>query len=106
MQSLYGFEANQAIQSMFQQPNLLIDQQSSTNLYQQPNFYSDQHDSPSQTELLQEPLIRSTYHESIPNTTQLRQAMDLDLQHPHSSSFLLYDHRYNRPSDSPYLVPK
>ncbi|KAK1559249.1 hypothetical protein Q3G72_012420 [Acer saccharum] len=106
MQSLYGFEANQAIQSMFQQPNLLIDQQSSTNLYQQPNFYSDQHDSPSHTELLQEPLIRSTYHESIPNTTQLRQAMDLDLQHPHSSSFLLYDHRYNRPSDSPYLVPK
>ncbi|KAK0581620.1 hypothetical protein LWI29_015982 [Acer saccharum] len=106
MQSLYGFEANQAIQSMFQQPNLLIDQQSSTNLYQQPNFYSDQHDSPSHTELLQEPLIRSTYHESIPNTTQLRQAMDLDLQHPHSSSFLLYDHRYNRPSDSPYLIPK
>ncbi|KAL5796150.1 hypothetical protein ACOSQ2_000970 [Xanthoceras sorbifolium] len=105
MQSLYSFEADQVVHCMYQQPNLLIDQQPSTDMYQQPNFYSDQHDSPSQTQLLQEPLIRSTYHESVPNTTQLRQAMDLDLQHPHSSSFLLYDHRY-RPSESPYLVPK
>lgn len=105
MQSLYNFETIQVVQCMYQQPNMLIDQQPNTDMYQQPNFYSDQHNPPNQTPLLQEPLIRNTNHESVSNTTQLRQAMDLDMHHPHSSSFMLYDHRYRGP-DSTYLVPK
>lgn len=104
MESLYNLEANQVVQCMYEQPDLLVDQQPNTDLYQQPNFFSDQHDSPGQTQLLEEPLIRSTYHDSVPISTHLRQAMELDLQ---SSSFLLCDHscRY-RASDPSYLEPK
>ncbi|XP_031275813.1 protein FAR1-RELATED SEQUENCE 5-like [Pistacia vera] len=105
MQSLYNFEATQVVQCMYQQPDLLIDQQPNTDMYQQPNFYSDQDNPPGQTPLLQEPLIRNTYHESVSNNTHLRQVMDLDMHHPHSSSFMLYDHRYRTP-DTSYLVPK
>ncbi|GKV43298.1 hypothetical protein SLEP1_g50608 [Rubroshorea leprosula] len=90
---------------MYQQPNLVSEQQASTDMYQQSNFFSDHHDLPGQTQLLQEPLIRSTYQESVSDTTQLRQAMELDIQPQHSSSYLIYDHRY-RSSDSPYLGPK
>ncbi|GAY51487.1 hypothetical protein CUMW_134550 [Citrus unshiu] len=104
MESLYNLEANQVVQCMYGQPDLLVDQQPNTDLYQQPNFFSDQHDSPGQTQLLEETLIRSTYHDSVPISTHLRQAMELDLQ---SSSFLLCDHscRY-RASDPSYLEPK
>ncbi|GKV43297.1 hypothetical protein SLEP1_g50608 [Rubroshorea leprosula] len=105
MQGLYNFEANQVVQCMYQQPNLVSEQQASTDMYQQSNFFSDHHDLPGQTQLLQEPLIRSTYQESVSDTTQLRQAMELDIQPQHSSSYLIYDHRY-RSSDSPYLGPK
>ncbi|XWS61123.1 hypothetical protein CRYUN_Cryun07bG0098200 [Craigia yunnanensis] len=97
MQVLFNFEANQVVQCIYQQPN--------AEMHQQPNFYSDQHDSPCQTQLLQERLIRSTYHDSVSNSTQLRKAMELDIQPTHSSSFLLYDHRY-RTSDTPFLGPK
>ncbi|XP_022738509.1 LOW QUALITY PROTEIN: protein FAR1-RELATED SEQUENCE 7-like [Durio zibethinus] len=110
MQGLFNFEATQVVQCIYQQPNLVMDQQPNAEMYQQPNFYTDQHDSPSQTQLLQdivhaEPLIRSTYHDSVSQSTQLRQAMELDIRPPHSSSFLHYDHRY-RASDTPFLGPK
>lgn len=52
-QSLYNFETIQVVQCMYQQPNMLIDQQPNTDMYQQPNFYSDQHNPPNQTPLLQ-----------------------------------------------------
>ncbi|XVF12447.1 hypothetical protein REPUB_Repub08aG0119200 [Reevesia pubescens] len=101
MQGVFNFEANEVVQCIYQQPNLVMEPQPDADMYQQPNFYTDQ---PSQTQLLQEPLIRSTYHDSVSNGTQLRQAMELDIQHPSSSSFLLYDHRY-RNSDTPFLGP-
>ncbi|XWS48406.1 hypothetical protein CRYUN_Cryun13aG0073700 [Craigia yunnanensis] len=104
MQGLFNFEANQVVQCIYQQPNAEMDQQPNAEMDQQPNFYSDQHDSPSQTRLHQEPLIRSTYHDSVSKSTQLRQAMELDIQPTHSSSYLLYDHRY-RTSDTPFLGP-
>ncbi|PON50836.1 FHY3/FAR1 family [Parasponia andersonii] len=105
MQGLYNFEANQAVKCMYQQPNMVMDQHTNANIYQQPNFFTNQHESPSHSQLLQEPLIHSTYPESVSNTTQLRQEMDLDIQHPHSASFLLFDQRY-RASDTPYLGNK
>ncbi|KAJ6764410.1 PROTEIN FAR1-RELATED SEQUENCE 12-LIKE [Salix koriyanagi] len=66
------------------------------------NFEANQHVSPTQTPLLHEPLIRSAYHESLTDNALLRQAMDLDLQRPHSSSISLYDHGF-RTSDTSYL---
>ncbi|GMN44646.1 hypothetical protein TIFTF001_013843 [Ficus carica] len=102
MQGLYNFEANQVVKCMYQQPNLVMDQQTNSNLYPPPNFFNNQHDSPSQSQFLQEPLIHNTYPESVSNTVQLRQEMDLDIQHPHSASFLVFDQRYRTP-DSPYL---
>ncbi|XVE58596.1 hypothetical protein DITRI_Ditri04bG0182200 [Diplodiscus trichospermus] len=104
MQGLFNFEGNQVGQCLYQQPNLVMEQQPNAEIYQ-PNYYSDQHNSPSQTQLLQEPLIRGTYHDSVSNNTDLRQAMELDIQPTNSSSFLLYDHRY-RTSDTPFLGPK
>ncbi|XP_021892059.1 protein FAR1-RELATED SEQUENCE 5-like isoform X1 [Carica papaya] len=114
MQGLYNFEANQVVQCVYEQPNLVVDQQHSSNMYAQPNFYTEQHDSPCQTPLMQESLIPSTYHEAVSNATQLRQvtelevnnaAMEVGIQHPHSSTFLLYDNRY-RTSDNSFLGPK
>ncbi|XP_060971432.1 protein FAR1-RELATED SEQUENCE 5-like isoform X1 [Cannabis sativa] len=102
MQGLYNFEANQVVKSMYEQPNHVIDLQTNSNLYQPPNFYANQQDSPSQSQLLQDPLIHNTYPESVSNTTQLRQEMDLDIQHSHSASFLQFDQRYRAP-DTPYL---
>ncbi|XP_061359919.1 protein FAR1-RELATED SEQUENCE 5-like [Gastrolobium bilobum] len=99
LQGLYSFEANQAVHCIYEQPNLVLDHQSNTNIFQPPNFFSNQHDSPGQSQLLPEPIIQSTYHESMASNNQMRQGMDLDIQNPHSSSFLLYDHRY-RSSDS------
>lgn len=57
LQSLYNLEANQVVQCMYEQPDLLVDQQPNTDLYQQPNFFSDQHDSPGQTQLLEVKVI-------------------------------------------------
>ncbi|KAH8492442.1 hypothetical protein H0E87_021848 [Populus deltoides] len=102
LQGLYNFEANQVVQCMYQQQNPVMDHEDNPNMYQQSVFYADQHVSPTQIPLLQEPLIRSAYHESLSNNALLRQAMDLDLQHPHSSSILLYDHRF-RTFDTSYL---
>ncbi|KAK7343667.1 hypothetical protein VNO77_12588 [Canavalia gladiata] len=99
LQGLYSFEANQVVHCMYEQPNLVLDHQSNTNMFQPPNFFSNQQDSPGQSQLMQEPIIQNTYHESMPSNNQMRQGMDLDIQNPHSSSFLLYDHRY-RNSDS------
>ncbi|KAK9291910.1 hypothetical protein L1049_019861 [Liquidambar formosana] len=104
-QNLYNFEANQVVQCMYQPPNLVMDTQSNPNVYQPPSFYSNQHDSTGQSQLIQESLIRSTYQESVSNSTQSRQAMDLDVQHPHSSSFVLYDQRF-RPPDAQYFGSK
>ncbi|XP_021671692.1 protein FAR1-RELATED SEQUENCE 5 isoform X2 [Hevea brasiliensis] len=70
---------------MYHQQNPVISHQDNPNLYQPSNFYSDQHDSSRQTPLLQ--------------------AMDLDLQHPQPSSFMLYDLRY-RASDTSFLGSK
>ncbi|KAE8022493.1 hypothetical protein FH972_008288 [Carpinus fangiana] len=83
MQGICNFEANQVVHCMYQQPNLVMDQQSNPNIYQPPNFFSNQPDSPGQSHLLQ--------------------AMDLDVQHPHSSSFLLYD---GYRASNVYLGPK
>uniref|UniRef100_A0A803PS07 Protein FAR1-RELATED SEQUENCE n=1 Tax=Cannabis sativa TaxID=3483 RepID=A0A803PS07_CANSA len=74
-------------------------------VYVSPSATTGNHimqDSPSQSQLLQEPLIHNTYPESVSNTTQLRQEMDLDIQHSHSASFLQFDQRYRAP-DTPYL---
>ncbi|TKY51268.1 FAR1-RELATED SEQUENCE 9 [Spatholobus suberectus] len=94
LQGLYSFEANQVVHCMYEQPNLVLDHQSNSNMLHPPNFFSNQQDSPGQSQLLQEPIIQSTYHESMPSNNQMRQGMDLDIQNSHSSSFLLYDHRY------------
>ncbi|KAJ1402510.1 Zinc finger, PMZ-type [Sesbania bispinosa] len=96
---LYSFEANQGVHCVYEQPNSVLDHQSNTNMFQPPNFFSNQQNSPGQSQILQEPIIQNTYHESMPSNNQMRQGMDLDIQNPHSSSFLLYDHRY-RSSDS------
>ncbi|KAJ7975671.1 Protein FAR1-RELATED SEQUENCE 5 [Quillaja saponaria] len=94
MQGLYNFDANQVVHCMYEQPNIVLDPQSNANIYQPPNFFSNQHDSPGQSQLLQEPLIRSAYQESMSSSPQKRQVMDLDIQSPHSSSLLLYDHKH------------
>ncbi|KAL6291462.1 hypothetical protein ACE6H2_008972 [Prunus campanulata] len=91
MQGLYNFEANQVVQCMYQQDNLVMEEHSNPNMYQPLNFFSNQHDSPGHSQLLQEPLINGTYQEPVSSTPEMRQAMDLDVQHPHSSSFLLLD---------------
>lgn len=91
MQGLYNFEANQVVQCMYQQDNLVMEEQTNPNMYQPLNFFSNQHDSPGHSQLLQEPLINGTYQEPVSSTPELRQAMDLDVQHAHSSSFLLLD---------------
>lgn len=94
MQRLFNFEANQVVQCIDQESNLGIEQTPHAEVYQNPNFYTDQHGSPNQTQLLQdERLIHGTYHDSVSNCCQLRQAMELDIQPSHSSSFLLYDDR-------------
>ncbi|MBA0857678.1 hypothetical protein Goshw_015470 [Gossypium schwendimanii] len=94
MQRLFNFEANQVVQCVDQQSTLGIEQKPHAEVYQNPNFYTDQHGSPNQTQLLQDkPLIHGTYHDSVSNYCQLRQAMELDIQPSHSSSFLLYDDR-------------
>ncbi|XWS50579.1 hypothetical protein CRYUN_Cryun12cG0098800 [Craigia yunnanensis] len=62
---LFNFEVNQVVQCIYQQPNLLTDQQPNAEMYQQPNFYNDQHDLQSQTQLLQEPSIHSSYYDSV-----------------------------------------
>lgn len=98
LQGLYSFEANQVVHCIYEQPNLVLNQQSNSHILQSPNFFSNQQD-PGQSQLLQEPIVQNTYHESMPSNNQMRQGMDLDIQNPHSSSFLLYDHRY-RSSES------
>ncbi|KAA8533760.1 hypothetical protein F0562_031277 [Nyssa sinensis] len=50
----------------------------------------------------EESLIRNPFQDSMSSNAQLRQAMDLDVQHPHSSPFIHYDHRY-RASDAEYF---
>ncbi|KAM3682319.1 hypothetical protein ACJW31_12G064200 [Castanea mollissima] len=104
MQGMYNFDTSQVVQCMYPQSNLVMDQQPNPNIYHSPNFFSHQHDSPVQTQLLQEPLIHNPYQESDSSTSQLRHAMELDVQHPHSPSFLLYDDRYR--ASNTYLGPK
>ncbi|KAK7843965.1 hypothetical protein CFP56_011741 [Quercus suber] len=104
MQGMYNFDTSQVVQCMYPQSNLVMDQQPNPNIYHSPNFFSHQHDSPVQTQLLQEPLIHNPYEESDSSTSQLRHAMELDVQHPHSPSFLLYDDRYR--ASNTYLGPK
>ncbi|XP_028806268.1 protein FAR1-RELATED SEQUENCE 5-like isoform X1 [Neltuma alba] len=97
MQGLYNFEANHVVHCMYEQSNLALDSQSNDNMYHPQNFFSTQQDSPGQPQLLQEPVIQSMYQHSIRNTNQMRQV--IDIQNPHSSSFLLYDRKY-RTSDA------
>uniref|UniRef100_K7N3N2 Protein FAR1-RELATED SEQUENCE n=1 Tax=Glycine max TaxID=3847 RepID=K7N3N2_SOYBN len=99
LQGMYSFEANQVVHCMYEQTNHVLDHQSNSNTLQPPNIFSNQQDCPGQSQLLQEPIIQSTYHASMPCNNQMRQGIDLDIQNPHSSSFLLYDHRY-RSSES------
>ncbi|CAK9136802.1 unnamed protein product [Ilex paraguariensis] len=101
-QGFYNFEAHQVVQCMYKPHNLAIDQQTNPNMYPSQNFYSNQRDSSGQDQLLQESLVRCTFQESISNDTELRQAMDLDAQHPHSSSYLNDDHSCRTP-DTQYF---
>lgn len=52
-QGMYSFEANQVVRCMYQQSNLVMDQQTDPNTYQPPNYFSNHHDSPGQSQLLQ-----------------------------------------------------
>ncbi|CAK8573556.1 unnamed protein product [Lathyrus sativus] len=81
-QDLFGFEANQVVQCMYEQPDLVLDHQSDTNLFPPPNFFSNQQNPPCGSQLSQEPIIPNTYHESMPIINQTRQGMDLDIQNP------------------------
>ncbi|XP_058181919.1 protein FAR1-RELATED SEQUENCE 7-like [Rhododendron vialii] len=103
-QGFFNFEATQVVECLYQPPNLSMDQQSNPHTYQQPSLFSNQHDSPNQAQLLQDSLFRSPFQEST-QRNQWRQAMDLDVQHPHSASFIRYDQRY-RPPNGEHFVSK
>ncbi|KAL7108430.1 hypothetical protein ACP275_06G111700 [Erythranthe tilingii] len=92
-QGLYTIDANHMVQSIYQGPNLVINQQPNPNMYEPQNFYSSQNHSPSHAQFLQESLIRNQFQDPMSNGTQLKPVMDDD-QHPHSSSFMHYNHRY------------
>ncbi|WJX14577.1 hypothetical protein P8452_04817 [Trifolium repens] len=95
LQGLFGFEANQVVQCMYGQPDLVLDHQSNTNLFQPPNYYSNQPSSPRRSQLSQEPINQNTYHESMPSNNQMRQGMDFDIQNPHSESCILLPTLHN-----------
>ncbi|KAG4397925.1 hypothetical protein GLYMA_10G238500v4 [Glycine max] len=71
LQGLYGFEANQVVHCMYEQSNRVLDHQSNSNTLQPPNIFSNQQDSPGQSQLLQEPIIQSTYHASMLSNNQM-----------------------------------
>ncbi|CAJ2630076.1 unnamed protein product [Trifolium pratense] len=75
LQGLFGFEANQVVQCMYEQPDLVLNHQSNTNLFQPPNYYSNQQSSPCRSHLSQVPIIQNTYHESMPSNNQTRQVL-------------------------------
>ncbi|OMO97920.1 Cytochrome P450 [Corchorus olitorius] len=86
MQGLFNFEVNQAVQCIYQQANMVMDQQPSAEMYQQSNFYTDQHVSSSQTQLVQ--------------------GMELDAQPPHSSSSIaLWIYKWRNPKCNGKLPP-
>ncbi|CAL9010195.1 unnamed protein product [Prunus brigantina] len=62
---LYNLEANQVVQCVYQQDNLVMEEQTNPNMYQLLSFFSNQHDSPGHCQLLQEPLINGTYQEPV-----------------------------------------
>ncbi|GAU15453.1 hypothetical protein TSUD_44900 [Trifolium subterraneum] len=95
LQGLFGFEANQVVQCMYEQPGLVLNHQSNTNLFQPAIYYSNQQSSPRRSQLSQEPIIQNTYHESMPSNNQMRQGMDLDIQNPHSESCVLLPTLHN-----------
>ncbi|KAH6770857.1 hypothetical protein C2S52_015660 [Perilla frutescens var. hirtella] len=92
-QGLYTIESSHMMQSMYQTSNLTINQQANPNMYEPPNFYSNQHPSPSHSQFLQDSMIQNQFQDPVSNGNQLKQVMD-DSQHPHSSSFMHYNHRY------------
>ncbi|GFY83239.1 hypothetical protein Acr_03g0000130 [Actinidia rufa] len=104
-QDFYNFGANQVVQCLYQPPNIAMDQQPSPDIYQPPSLLSNQHDSLSQAQLLQESLIPCPFQESMSQRNQFRQAMDLDVQHPHSTSFIRFDQRH-RASNGHYFGSK
>jgi len=100
LQGLFGFETNEVVQCMYEQPDLVLDHESNTNLFQPPNFYPNQQSSPCLSQLsqvlifpiikfflcricyfvltyheyfTQEPIIQNTYHESVPSNNQMQQ---------------------------------
>ncbi|KAG7986751.1 hypothetical protein I3843_03G097700 [Carya illinoinensis] len=89
MQGMYNFEANQVVQCMYQQSNLVMDQQPNPDIYQPPNIFSNQHDLPGQSQLLQEPLIHNPYHESVSSASQLRQWILMSNMHIHLRSYFM-----------------
>lgn len=63
-QGLYSFETNQVVHCMYEQPSVVLDHQSNTNIFQSPNFYSNQQNSPGHSQLSQVfifPVIRWFY---------------------------------------------
>ncbi|KAL3837709.1 hypothetical protein ACJIZ3_022300 [Penstemon smallii] len=96
-QGLYTVETNHMVQSMYQASNLSSSEEPNPNIYEPQNFYSNQHHSPNNAQFLQESLIRNPFQDPMSNGSQLKQVMD-DGQHPHSSSFIHFNHRY-RASD-------
>ncbi|XP_021826892.1 protein FAR1-RELATED SEQUENCE 5-like isoform X2 [Prunus avium] len=86
MQGLYNFEANQVDQCLYQQDNLVMEEQTNPNMYQPLDFFSNQHDSPGHSQLLQEPLINGTYQEVVSSTPELRQWISMSNMHIHLHS--------------------
>lgn len=58
-QGLYNFEANQVDQCLYQQDNLVMEEQTNPNMYQPLDFFSNQHDSPGHSQLLQVDLVHT-----------------------------------------------
>jgi len=53
IQGLYSFEANQVVHCMYEQTNLVVDNQSNSSMLQPQNIFSNPQDSPGQSQLLQ-----------------------------------------------------
>ena len=63
MQELYNFEANQVVQCVYQPTNLVVGQQPAPNKFQPQNFYTNQHDTPIQTQLIQVIVYTRSYYD-------------------------------------------
>lgn len=63
MQELYNFEANQVVQCIYQPTNLVVGQQPAPNMFQTQNFYTNQHNTPIQTQIIQVIVYTRSYYD-------------------------------------------